>query len=230
MDGVSEIQSRWGGDSHAEWMDLAVEATGIGTWEFDLEQATGFISERCAEIMGHPKISPGQLIPFEDWLSMIHWEDRKRVEQACDPEGDGELKLRLQLVDRGGVLRHVLVRGRAFFAVSYSAGSKPVRKAIRVLGIVRDLTDRHLYQRALAESDRRLQWALQQAPIPIMIHSDDGQIIELNRAWERISGYSIDEIPTLDAWAAVSWDGPNARGMLEQIYRGGEGLAGSRSR
>jgi PAS domain S-box-containing protein len=177
--------------------------------------------------MGYPKISPGQLIPFEDWLSMIHWEDRKRVEQACDPEGDGELKLRLQLVDRGDVLRHVLVRGRAFFAVSYSAGSKPVRKAIRVLGIVRDLTDRHLYQRALAESDRRLQWALQQAPIPIMIHSDDGQIIELNRAWERISGYSIDEIPTLDAWAAVSWDGPNARGMLEQIYRGGEGLAGS---
>jgi PAS domain S-box-containing protein len=227
MDGVSEIQSRWGGDSHAEWMDLAVEATGIGTWEFDLEQATGFISERCAEIMGHPKISPGQLIPFEDWLSMIHWEDRKRVEQACDPEGDGEIKLRLQLVDRGGVLRHVLVRGRAFFAVSYLAGSKPVRKAVRVLGIVRDLTDRHLYQRALAESDRRLQWALQQAPIPIMIHSDDGQIIELNRAWERISGYSIDEIPTLDAWAAVSWDEPNARGMLEQIYRGGEGLAGS---
>ena len=46
---------------------------------------------------------------------MIHWEDRRRVHQACDPEGDGELKMRLQLIDTGGVIRHVLVRGRVFF-------------------------------------------------------------------------------------------------------------------
>ena len=96
---------------------------------------------------------------------------------------------------------------------------------MRLLGIVRDLSDRHLYQRALAESDRRLQWALQQAPIPIMIHSDDGQVIELNRAWQRITGYSLEDIPTLDAWAAVSWDRSSARDMLEQIYGGGDGLA-----
>jgi PAS domain S-box-containing protein len=227
MDEASEVKFRWGGDSNVEWMNLAIEATGIGTWEFDLEQGAGFISERCAEIMGYPKISPGQLIRFEDWLSMIHWDDRGRVAQACDPEGDGELKIRLRLFDRGGVTRQVLVRGRAFFSINSYVGTRPVRKAVRLLGIVRDLSDRHLYQKALAESDRRLQWALQQAPIPIMIHSDDGQVIELNRAWQRISGYSLEDIPTLDAWAAVSWDRSNARKMLEQIYRGGDGLVGS---
>jgi PAS domain S-box-containing protein len=225
MEDASQSKSQWGGDSNAEWMNLAVEATGIGTWEFDLEQATGFISERCAEMMDYPNFSRGQLIRFEDWLSMIQWKERRRIDQACDPEGDGELKMRLQLVDRNGFIRHLLIRGRAIFSFASSEGSKPVRKAVRLLGIVRDLTDRHLYQRALAESDRRLKWALQQAPIPIMIYSDEGQVIELNRAWERISGYSIDEIPTLDAWAAVSWDPTNARSMLEQIYRGGDGLA-----
>ena len=89
------------------------------------------------------------------------------------------------------------------------------------------MSDRHIYQRALAESDQRLRWALQHAPIPIMIHLDDGQIIELNRAWQRITGYSIEEIPTLDAWAAVSWDPLNTRTMLEGIYRGVDGLHGS---
>jgi PAS domain S-box-containing protein len=227
MDEASKIKFTWGGDSNVEWLSLAVEATGIGTWEFDLEQGTGFISERCAEIMGYPKIPPGQLIRFEEWLSMIHWDDRGRVAQACNPEGDGELKIRLQLFDRVGVIRHVLVRGRAFFSINSCGGSKPVRKAVHLLGIVRDLSDRHLYQKALAESDRRLQWALQQAPIPIMIHSDDGQVIELNRAWQRISGYSLEDIPTLDAWAAASWDRSSARNMLEQIYRGGDGLVGS---
>ena len=76
MDGPSENQSR----RDVEWLNLAVEATGIGTWEFDLEQGTGFVSERCAEIMGYPEISHSQSIRFDEWLSMIHWEDRRRVD------------------------------------------------------------------------------------------------------------------------------------------------------
>jgi PAS domain S-box-containing protein len=226
MDGHSEGESRWGGDSNAEWMNFAVEATGIGTWEFDLEQGTGFVSERCGEILGFPEGPKGRLVRFEEWLSRIQWEGRLRVDQACDPEGDGELKMHLQLVARGGVIRHVLVRGRAFFSVTDFGGMKSVRRAVRLLGIVRDLSARHLYQKALAESDRRLQWALQRTPIPIMIHADDGKVIELNRAWQRITGYSIEEIPTLEAWAAASWDWSNARAMLEQICRGGDGIAG----
>ena len=50
MDRLLESKSRWGGDSYAEWMNLAVEVAEIGTWEFDLDQGTGFISQRCSEI------------------------------------------------------------------------------------------------------------------------------------------------------------------------------------
>ncbi len=226
MESLSDTDSQWGGDSNAEWMNLAVETTGVGTWEFDLEQGTGFISERCAEIMGFPLSRAGQLIRFEDWLSRINRADRRRIDQACDPEREGELKMRLQIIDTAGVMRHVLVRGRAFFSVSRSAGSQPVRKAARLIGIVHALTDHQLYQRALAESDQRLRWALQHAPIPILIHANDGQVIELNQAWQRISGYSIEEIPSLEAWAAVSWDQSRARSMLELIYEAGDGVAG----
>jgi hypothetical protein len=83
MDGVSESETGWGGDSNAEWMNLVVETASIGTWEFDLEQGTGFISERCAEIMGFSAVSKRQLIRFEDWLAMIPWPDRRRVNFAC---------------------------------------------------------------------------------------------------------------------------------------------------
>jgi PAS domain S-box-containing protein len=226
MESLSETELQWGGDSNAEWMSLAVETTGVGTWEFDLEQGTGFISERCAEIMGYPPSSAGQLIRFEDWLSRINWADRRRIDQACDPEREGELKMRLQLIDTGGVIRHLLVRGRAFFSISRPSGSKPVRKAVRLIGIVHALSDRQFYQRALTESDQRLRWALQHAPIPILIHADDGQVIELNRAWQRITGYSIEEIPSLEAWAAISWDRSSARSMLELIYSAGDGVIG----
>src|SRR5271166_4058951 len=105
-----------------------------------------------------------------------------------------------QLIDRGGVTRRVLVRGRAFFSVGHFAGSKPVRKAVRLLGIVRDLSDRHLYQRALDESDQRLRWALQQAPIPIMIHSDNGQVVERPRARRRPSSSRMPMFDNQTNW------------------------------
>src|ERR1700676_4768065 len=154
MDGPAESKSRWDGDSNSEWLKLAVETIDFGTWEFDLDQGTGFVSKRCAEIMGYSGTSQGQVIQFEDWLSRIHWQDRRRVRQACDPEGDGELKMRLQSIDTGGVIRQVLIRGQAFFSVVDYTGGKPVRKAVRLLGIAHTLSDRQLYQRALTESDQ----------------------------------------------------------------------------
>jgi PAS domain S-box-containing protein len=176
--------------------------------------------------MGFPKASESQLVRFEDWLAMLPWQDRKRFQQACDPAGDGEIKIRLQLLNPAGAVRHILIRGRVFYSVSYSAGAKPIRLAVRLIGIVSKLSDRQFYQKALAGSDQRLGWALQDAPIPILVHSDNGQIIEVNRAWERITGYSLEENPTLETWAAASWDRSSARTMLEQIYHAGDGDAG----
>jgi PAS domain S-box-containing protein len=227
MDSPLESKSRWDENPYAEWMNLAVEVAEIGTWDFDLDQGTGSVSQRCSEIMGFPKISGSQQVRFEDWLAMLPWRDRKGFQQACDPEGNGEVKMRLQLSNSGGPVRHILIRGRVFYSVSYLPEGKPIRTAMRLIGIVSKLSDRQFYQKALAESDQRLRWALQHAPIPIIVHSDDGQIIELNRAWERITGYSLEEIPTLETWAAVSWDRSTARTMLEQIHHAGDGDAGS---
>ena len=153
MAGCFESESRWGGDSAAEWMNLAVEATGIGIWEFNLDEGTGFISERCAEIMGYAQIAQNQSIRFDEWLSLINTEDRERIIQACSPDGDGELQMLLQFIGVGGVIRQAWVRGRAFFSVSHVGDSKPVRKAVRLLGIVHDLSDRRLYDRALAQAE-----------------------------------------------------------------------------
>ena len=38
------------------------------------------------------------------------------------------------------------------------------------------------------------------APIPAIIHAEDGKILTINAIWSQISGYSHTEIPTVDAW------------------------------
>jgi PAS domain S-box-containing protein len=54
--------------------------------------------------------------------------------------------------------------------------------------------------RILAESEARLRHAVSEAPIPIMIHAEDGTVILLSRVWTELTGYSHDAVPTVEAW------------------------------
>jgi PAS domain S-box-containing protein len=48
--------------------------------------------------------------------------------------------------------------------------------------------------------DPRYFQALRDAPVPVLVASDDGRLLMLNRAFESAIGFSRQEIPTLDAW------------------------------
>lgn len=53
---------------------------------------------------------------------------------------------------------------------------------------------------ALRESEGRLGRAIANAPFPIMIYREDGEIVQLNQAWTELSGYSIEDVPTVARW------------------------------
>ena len=42
--------------------------------------------------------------------------------------------------------------------------------------------------------------ALREVPVPLLVASDDGRLLMINRAFESATGFSRKEIPTLDAW------------------------------
>lgn len=54
------------------------------------------------------------------------------------------------------------------------------------------------------------------SPFPVMIHAEDGEVLELSRAWTELSGYGMAEIPTVAAWTAHAY-GERGGAMLEQI-------------
>jgi PAS domain S-box-containing protein len=45
--------------------------------------------------------------------------------------------------------------------------------------------------------------ALYNAPIPVLIASDDGRLLMTNRAFQAATGFSHDDIPTVHAWAEL---------------------------
>ncbi|MCT7956543.1 PAS domain S-box protein [Laspinema palackyanum] len=55
------------------------------------------------------------------------------------------------------------------------------------------------------ESHRQFQYAVMNSPVPIMLHAEDGEVLQLNRAWSKITGYELVDIPTVADWAAQAY-------------------------
>ncbi len=99
-----------------------------------------------------------------------------------------------------------------------------------IQSVVRDITARKRVAESLRESEERFRCAIIDAPFPIMIHADNGEVLHISNAWAEISGYTHAEIPTMAAWIAKAYreNSQIVRPLIEKVYtlrkprRGGE--------
>lgn len=56
------------------------------------------------------------------------------------------------------------------------------------------------YVENLRESEERFKRAITNAPLPMLIYSTNGKVLQLNKQWTESTGYTIQDIPTIDAW------------------------------
>ena len=52
----------------------------------------------------------------------------------------------------------------------------------------------------LISTENEFRNAIMEAPFPIMIHNSQGDVLLINKRWSQLSGYSAEEIPSLQAW------------------------------
>ncbi len=68
------------------------------------------------------------------------------------------------------------------------------------------------------ESQRQFQAAVMNSPVPIMLHTEDGQVVQINRAWSKVSGYHLADIPTVADWIHQAY-GPRKQSLREAIQK-----------
>ena len=66
------------------------------------------------------------------------------------------------------------------------------------------------------QSDRAFRRAIVNAPLPILIYAEDGEILELSEGWSRLTGYGADELLTLNDWVQKAY-GHKSVDVLEHI-------------
>lgn len=82
------------------------------------------------------------------------------------------------------------------------AVEEELRSQFEVLSISNEL---------LIESENQLNSALDNAPIPIMLRADDGEVLKISRKWTEITGYNIQDIPTVQDWTTKAYGADNLR-------------------
>ncbi|HET7457579.1 MAG TPA: histidine kinase dimerization/phospho-acceptor domain-containing protein, partial [Gemmatimonadaceae bacterium] len=71
---------------------------------------------------------------------------------------------------------------------------------------VRDnLEERRAAEQSLRESESRLRGAVLAAPYPMMLTAEDGEILQLSRAWGDLSGYDPRELRTVHDWVVRAY-------------------------
>jgi two-component system CheB/CheR fusion protein len=85
-----------------------------------------------------------------------------------------------------------------------------------------DVTPRKRAEDALRASEEQFRRAIEDAPIPVLMQAEDGQILQLSRTWTDLTGYTLADMPTAEAWLTRAY-GPGAddvRAHTHELFRG----------
>lgn len=129
-----------------ERLDLALEASNLGTWDTDLSTGELVVDERWASMLGYriDEVEPHTIA----WDSLIHPDDLSRVKRVRSRHLDGlteSFQVDYRLRTKTGVWKWVRSLGRV---TQRDQNGEP----LRLIGTHRDITERKAMEREVVES------------------------------------------------------------------------------
>jgi PAS domain S-box-containing protein len=173
----------------AEQLSLALEAADLGAWDYHFKTDNVFWDERCRSMWGVPQ---GDQIDYADAIERIHPEDRvavdEAVEQALAGAHDGAYHRAFRVVWPDGSLHWVASHGRVYFE-----GEGPGRRAVRFIGVNRDISREMQVEQSLREREERLAVTLRSIGDAVIATDGAGRVTILNAVAEELTGWNAPE-------------------------------------
>lgn len=167
-----------------ERLKLALESANLGLWDWDIPTDHIVINAQWAKMLGYEL---DELRPdMEMWKEHLYPEDAQRIMETLNAHLNGEKDLyetEYRMRSKSGEEVWILDRGKV---VEWDGAGKPVRAA----GTHIDITERKKSEQNLL----RLYAAIEQLPDLVMITGLRGSIEYVNPAFERITGYTREDV------------------------------------
>jgi PAS domain S-box-containing protein len=89
-----------------------------------------------------------------------------------------------------------------------------------LLAVVDDITEKQAYMQQLEQKKKELETIIEEAPNPIILHNEEGKVLMVNKVWKELTGYSDEEIDTIDKWMdkAYGLKMPLIKKVIEKLY------------
>lgn len=83
-----------------------------------------------------------------------------------------------------------------------------------------EVKQRKLIAEHLHESERQFRTAMARSPIPVMMYDEQGVIRLLSNGWTKCSGYTLEDIPTIEDWILKAYNGESesARNYIHKLF------------
>jgi diguanylate cyclase (GGDEF)-like protein/PAS domain S-box-containing protein len=191
-----------------ERLELIINATGVGTWDWQVQTAELTFNERWAEIIGYTvaELSP---FKFDNWADNFHPDDLPGVQERLDKHWRGELDLyeaEVRMRHKKGHYVWILVSGRV---VEWHANGNPKR----MLGTHLDITERKERESERIIANQLLQESQQVAKVGGWELNLETGLLYWTAETYRIHEANPDEFdPTVDA--GIDYFLPESREIL----------------
>jgi PAS domain S-box-containing protein len=188
---------------HGERLALALDASGLGLWEYDLRRDRVDWDARTRELFG---AAPDETIDMERYMARLHPEEapalRAKFEAALGGADGGRYVTEHRVLPPGGEPRWIRGWGQVLF--------DPSGKPVRVLGTVQDITEEVAARRRqallIAELNHRVKnnMATVQSMARQTARASDGMETFLENFEGRlISLAAAHDVLTRNAWAGA---------------------------
>lgn len=152
---------------------------------------------------------PGHMPRIEDWVEKVYEPDQREPMLEAIRQGFDASQRVTQSVERE---IKTLNGGRRIWSFSSAPlGTTLDGRRTRITMAV-DLTDRK-------QAENRFELAVMESPLPISMYAEDGEMLLINRAWTHLTGYTLDDIPTSQAWTEKAYreQAPDVQRTLENV-------------
>ncbi len=168
-----------------ERLRLSYRVAGLGAWEWSMATNEVYWSPEYREIYGLDAQAPPS---YKEGIAVVLEEDRPAVQDAV---------LEAVRSNQGYRTRHRINHPQKGLRWIEAVGGT-VRNAagapIRMLGIVRDVTEQHNTQEELRQSEQQLRALADSIPQLAWMAEPDGNIFWYNRRWFEYTGTTLEQM------------------------------------